>query len=287
MTAIIPVYNGMDLIRRAIDSVLAQTRAVDELIVVDDGSTDSTRQVVASYGNRVRYIHQQNRGVAAARNTGVRNATSNWVGFLDHDDEWLPRKIERQLLLLEANPGAALCYCAHWLHALDESKRLIFLPQEKLWPAIRLANPFPPSVALVRKQDALALGGFDEQLKGATCEDWDFFVRFLATHCAVATPEPLVNYFEVRSSNSRNYRTMLPNTLSIVDKSLLAGLSGISREIWRRRIKSLLYYRAAIGARESGDPAGKFLLASLAQWPLPDIAPQRFKTVFVQLRGHN
>jgi hypothetical protein len=93
-----------------------------------------------------------------------------------------------------------------------------------------------------------------------------------------------VNYYEVPTSHSRNYRTMLPNTLSIVDKSLLAGLSGVWRAVWRRRIKSVLYYRAAISARELGDPASALLLASLVQWPLPDVAPKRFKTILAQLR---
>jgi glycosyltransferase involved in cell wall biosynthesis len=284
VAAIIAVYNGADLIRRSIDSVLAQTRAVDELIVIDDGSTDSTGEIVSTYGRSVRYIYQKNSGVAAARNQGARSSTSEWVGFLDHDDEWLPSKIERQLVLLEANPTAALCYTAHRFHALDGARRVIYRPKEKLWPAIRLRNPFPPSVALIRKRELLASGGFDEELRGASCEDWDFFVRFLSAYCFVGTPEPLVNYYEAPTSCSRNYRTMLPNTLSIVDKSLLCGLSGISRALWRRRIKSMLYYRAAISALELGDPAARFLLASLAQWPLPDLAPKRFKTVLSQLK---
>jgi glycosyltransferase involved in cell wall biosynthesis len=284
VTAIIAVYNGADLIGRAIDSVLAQTRPVDELIVIDDGSTDSTREVVSAYGNRVRYIYQPNGGVAAARNNGTGSATSEWVAFLDHDDEWLPSKIEKQLTLVANAPkNVALCYTAHLFHGLDGTRRVIYRPLEKLWPAIRLRNPFPPSVAMVRKKEVLSLGGFDEKLKGASCEDWDFFVRFLSAYEAVGISDPLVNYYEAPTSCSRNYRMMLPNTLSIIDKSLLTGLSGVSKALWRRRIKSVLYYRAAISASESGDPAGEFLLESLVQWPLPDLAPKRFKTVFAQL----
>jgi glycosyltransferase involved in cell wall biosynthesis len=286
VTAVIAVYNGADLIGRAIDSVLAQTRAVDELIVVDDGSTDRTQEIVTRYGSRIRYIYQPNGGVAAARNNGVGSATSEWVAFLDHDDEWLPHKIDRQLLLLKANPAAEICYSAYWSHALDGTKRVEYLPKEKLWPAARFRNPFPPSVAMVRREALLASGGFDERLKGASCEDWDLFARLLSANRAIETSEPLANYYEVETSNSRNYRTMLPNTLSIVDKSLLSGLSGLSKALWRRRIKSVLYYRAAISARELGDPeVWKYLGASFAQWPLPDAAP-RFKTLLAQLRGH-
>jgi glycosyltransferase involved in cell wall biosynthesis len=283
VTAVIAVYNGGNLIRRAVDSVLLQTRAVDELIVVDDGSTDQTAEVVGSYGSRVHYIYQSNGGVASARNRGVRSATTEWVAFLDHDDEWLPTKIEHQLRLLDANPDAKLCYAAQWFHAINGTRRLAYLPTERLWPEIRFRNPFPPSAALVRRAQLLAIGGFDERLRGASCEDWDFFARFLAVYPAISTPEPLVNYYEEQTSNSRNYRTMLPNTLSIVESSLLAGLWGTSRILWRRRIKSVLYYRAAISARELGDPAGYFLLASLMLWPFPDLAPDRFKTALVQL----
>lgn len=261
---------------------MAQTRAVDELIVVDDGSTDSTRELVNSYGSGVRYIYQANAGVSAARNNGIRSATTDWVAFLDHDDEWLPHKMERQLALLEANPSAALCYSANWFHGLDGTRYVVFLPKEKLWPEIRLRNPFPPSAVLVRRAELLASGGFDEQLKGG--EDWDLFVRLLAAHQAIATPEPLVNYYEVETSASRDHRMMLPDTLLLVDKTLLCGLSGISKVLWRRRIKSILYYRAAISARALGDPAGHFLFASFVQWPFPDLAPSRFKTVLAQLR---
>jgi len=280
VSAIIAVYNGADQIRRAIDSVLAQTHLVDELLVIDDGSTDETPEVVAAYGDRVRYVRQRNGGVAAARNNGIRTATSEWVALLDHDDEWLPRKIELQLEMLRANPNAALCYSAFWSHWLGGESRVIYRPVDQLWPASRMMNPFPPSVVMFRRKELLELGGFDEKLKGASCEDWDLAVRFLQKHQAVCVSEPLTNYYEVPTSNSRNYRVMLPNTLSIVDKSLLLGLKGLSKAVWRRRIKSVLYYRAAISARDLGDPAVSLLLSSLMQWPLPD---QRWKTMIAEL----
>jgi glycosyltransferase involved in cell wall biosynthesis len=283
VSAIIAVYNGADQIRRAIDSVLAQTQSVDELIVVDDGSTDATPQVVTSYGDRVRYVRQQNGGVAAARNNGIRSATSEWVALLDHDDEWLPQKIERQLEMVRANPKAALCYSAYWSHWLGRESKIVYRPIDQLWPASRLTNPFPPSVIMFRRKEMLDLGGFDEKLKGASCEDWDLSVRFLQKYPAVGVSEPLTNYYEVPTSNSRNYRVMLPNTLSIVDKSLLLGLQGVSKAVWRRRIKSVLYYRAAISARDLGDSALGLLLSSLIQWPLPDLEPQRLKTVIAEL----
>src|SRR5689334_18705546 len=112
ITTVIPVYNGAGEIRRSLDSVLAQTRPVDEVIVVDDGSTDGTREIALGYGGVVRLVRQQNAGAAAARNHGVREAASEWVAFLDHDDEWMPEKIERQVAVLEQHPGVKLCYCS-------------------------------------------------------------------------------------------------------------------------------------------------------------------------------
>ncbi len=122
---VIPVYNGADLLRRAIDSVLSHRYPVDELIVVDDGSTDATAQVARSYGSRLKYIYQETAGVAAARNHGMRAASSEWIAFLDHDDEWLSHKLNLQVQALESHPEAALCYSASWIHYLPSPQRYI------------------------------------------------------------------------------------------------------------------------------------------------------------------
>jgi glycosyltransferase involved in cell wall biosynthesis len=109
ISAIIPAYNAGRFINRTIDSVLAQTFKDFELIVVDDGSTDNTAEIVKSYGSKVRYIYQPNAGDGQARNTGIKAATGRWLAFLDHDDEWLPEKLETQMKLLSANPDLRWC----------------------------------------------------------------------------------------------------------------------------------------------------------------------------------
>src|SRR5215469_7092565 len=114
VAVVIPVYNGAATVGRAIDSVLGQTRRPEEIIVVDDGSSDATPEVVAGYGSRIRYHRRKNSGASAARNFGVHAATASWIAFLDHDDEWLPDKISVQMRALAANPDACLCYCAYW-----------------------------------------------------------------------------------------------------------------------------------------------------------------------------
>lgn len=100
VSVVIPAYNSGKYLARTIDSVLAQTRSADEIIVVDDGSTDDTESVAKSYVNKIRYIHQENAGPSAARNTGIRAAKYDWIAFLDSDDQWLPEKLELQIELL-------------------------------------------------------------------------------------------------------------------------------------------------------------------------------------------
>ena len=103
VSVIIPAHNASQYIGRAIESVLAQTRKPDEIIVVDDGSTDNTAEVIKKYES-IRYIHQENAGVSVARNTGIETAASEWIAFLDADDEWIPEKLELQTELLRRNP---------------------------------------------------------------------------------------------------------------------------------------------------------------------------------------
>jgi glycosyltransferase involved in cell wall biosynthesis len=109
VTVVMPTYNRATLLPNAIRSALNQTAArLCDVVVVDDGSTDNTRDVVASFGTRLRYIYQQNAGLAAARNTGIRTSRNEFVAFLDDDDEWEPDKIERQLRAFRRWPGTVL-----------------------------------------------------------------------------------------------------------------------------------------------------------------------------------
>lgn len=110
VSVVIPTYNRANQIREAVRSVLNQTWPHCELIVVDDGSTDGTEEVLQEFGERVRYFKTVNRGVASARNRGIRESSGQWVSFLDSDDRWHPEKIERQMLAL-AEHEATVCFC--------------------------------------------------------------------------------------------------------------------------------------------------------------------------------
>jgi glycosyltransferase involved in cell wall biosynthesis len=108
ISIIIPTYNRANEVTRAIASVFAQTYADYEVIVVDDGSTDNTREILDLYGNCIRYIRQKNQGVSSARNAGIRAARAEWIAFLDSDDEWLPEKLSVQVAELNENGDACL-----------------------------------------------------------------------------------------------------------------------------------------------------------------------------------
>jgi len=110
VSVVIPAYNMGPSIARAVDSVLAQSRPADEIIVVDDGSIDDTAAVLKSYGSQIRPIHQENAGACAARNRGIQAASSDWIAFLDGDDEWIPQKLEMQIEHLRRNPDLLWSY---------------------------------------------------------------------------------------------------------------------------------------------------------------------------------
>jgi glycosyltransferase involved in cell wall biosynthesis len=111
VSAVIPVYNGERYVGAAIESALGQTRPPAEILVVDDGSTDDSARIAAAFGERVRLLQQANAGVSAARNRGVQCSRQPHVAFLDHDDLWLPYKLEQQLAALEADPGLGFVFC--------------------------------------------------------------------------------------------------------------------------------------------------------------------------------
>jgi len=105
ISVIIPSYNRAGYLRRSIDSVLSQTSPADELIVVNDGSTDHTSELLGEYGTALRVINQANQGVSAARNTGIRAARGEWIALLDSDDAWLPEKLANQRTFSSENPA--------------------------------------------------------------------------------------------------------------------------------------------------------------------------------------
>lgn len=275
VAAVIPTYNSSHLIRRALDSVVNQTRPVDEIIVVDDGSTDDTEQVVSGYSG-ARYIRQKNSGAALARNAGIQAAQSEWVAFLDADDEWLPQKTER-LTAAAMDNTCGVVYSDYWLDLSGRRSISQCISADKLWPSIRYRNPFPPSVAMVRRELLVQLGGFRPLSRTGSAEDWELAFRLACVTEFVHVPEPLTVYFVHAANSSGDERMFLPDILSIVDSTLTTGLKGPARWFCRQRLKCSAHTFAAIAARDAGRPALGYLWQAVRDWPWPDHEVRKYR----------
>lgn len=223
VSVVIPAYNAAWCVRRAIDSVLTQSWRDLELIVVNDGSTDKTADILRAYGDRVIRIDQDNAGMSAARNTGIGAARGRYIAFLDADDLWLPDKLARQVALLEQQADLAFCStCARFEdpdgHPAGEwgcpASGRVSLPQVLENHAAIAGGA---SSVLARSEIVKRLGGFDEALRGA--EDTDLWVRLAAEGEFACIAEPLVVVLRRPDSVSRNYEQMRAGALAMTRKN--------------------------------------------------------------------
>jgi glycosyltransferase involved in cell wall biosynthesis len=178
VSVIIPTYNRGWIIKEAIDSVLAQDYTEFELIVVDDGSTDHTSDVLCSYRNVIKVLSQKNKGVSAARNRGISEASGKFVAFLDSDDLWLSQKLSVQIEFFNQTPDALICQTEEvWIRnglRVNPKKRhkkpsgMIFKPSLELCLV-------SPSAVMIQRTLFDTVGGFDETLPA--CEDYDLWLR--------------------------------------------------------------------------------------------------------------
>lgn len=179
VSVVIPTYNRLQMVKEAVESVLAQDFEDFELIVVDDGSTDGTAEAIREYGGRVRLIeHPHNRGVSAARNTGILHSRGKYIAFLDSDDLWVKGKLKIQVNFLDENPQYPLCYTDEiWIR---KGKRVNPMKKHSKYSGWIFEKCLPlciisPSSAMMRKTLFQKVGLFDEALP--VCEDYDFWLR--------------------------------------------------------------------------------------------------------------
>lgn len=206
VSVVIPVYNTEQFIAETIRSVLEQTYSDLEAIVVDDGSTDETPQIVASFGKAVRYLRQDNSGQAVARNRGVSVARGEYIGFLDSDDVCLRRRFEKQAVVLDQRPevGVVTCDMQYYSEQGEVEPELVkgYCPDDPFSRIFRSGYVFMPSSLLVRKEAFERSGGFDERQRG--WEDFEWPTRILQITQVHYLEEALTLYrrHPVRYSNS-------------------------------------------------------------------------------------
>ena len=192
VSVIIPTYNRHELVREAIASVLTQSFSDFELIVVDDGSEDSTADVVQEFPE-IHYLYQPNRGVSAARNYGVLLSTGDLIAFLDSDDLWRPQKLEQQVRFFSQRPDAQICQTEEiWLRngvRVNPHNKHRKADSDLFARSLELCL-VSPSAVMMRRELFARMGGFDEDLPA--CEDYDLWLRIAATLPVHLLDTPLV-----------------------------------------------------------------------------------------------
>jgi len=222
VSVIIPAYNQSHYLGQAIQSVLDQTYPDFEIIVVDDGSTDDTRAVADSFTDaRLRYVYQDNAGLSAARNTGIRHATGTYLSYLDSDDLFLSEKLALLVDAFDREPE--LGFAAGQAVLIDENSQPlgeIFdagLPQDR--SQLLMNNPLHVGSVLLRRDWQEKVGFFDESLR--SYEDWDMWLRLVRAGCQMGwVPQPVSLYRFHRAQMTRLGKQMTTATFAVLEKNI-------------------------------------------------------------------
>ena len=278
VSVVIPTFNYGRYLASAIESVLAQTHPPLEIIVIDDGSTDDTPQVAAAFGERIRYVRTENRGVSTARNQGIELAKGQLIAFLDADDRWLPRKLERQLPLFDATPMPGMVHTGSRVFDHPTGDTLCEFIPEPLLDVHDLIACCSVAItsAIVPREVFAKIGGFDPALIGT--EDWDLWLRIAASYQVIGGPEILVEYRSHSRSLSGNALRQLRNCLAVLDKAraLHPGCPQCRRAIRtaRRQMRQEYYNKESAVARECfrhGDWLHGWKSRALSVWRYPQV----------------
>jgi glycosyltransferase involved in cell wall biosynthesis len=269
ISVVIPTYNSGSLVQEAVASVLGQTHAAAEIIVVDDGSTDDTADRLAQFGPPVRVIHQPNGGASAARNRGLAGATGELIAFLDADDVWHADKLRRQCELLAARPELGLL-------------GTLTVPWPGTFPAdlpsgsasvVRLEelvvrNRFVTSAVIVRRELVDRVGPFDGALQGP--EDYDYWLRAAALSRVANLSVPLTGYRDTGGSLSKHAVRMEDGMRRILGKLELTGVfrgrPRLRRKAWAYFHYSCAYMHGAAGHQRE---ALRNAVRSVWRYPVP------------------
>jgi len=279
VSVIIPLFNGERYIAQTIESALSQTYPNIEIIVVDDGSTDSGPDIVQDYP--VTLVHKENGGISSARNIGIKTAKAEFIALLDQDDLFMPRKIERQVKYLTEHPECSLVFTPVIGFDLERGIRKVFAGhvgrrvEGDIFTDIYKSNYITPCSTLIRQEILAKTGLFDEAL--SICEDHDLFIR-IAFHGLVGfIDEPLSEYRWHEQNTSRIWSTRLPFIEYELYRTYLPWLKEKTRWWWwiynGQRAKALRNMGiVALGENNIHD-ARRWLLASLCR------VPWRYKTL--------
>lgn len=185
ISVIVSTYNRADFIKESVESILSQTFPVFEILIVDDGSSDNTKEIVMSIADeRIKYIWQKNQGIpAVTRNIGLKKAKGKYIAFLDSDDIWLPKKLEKQMKIFERNPNILLVSTNGYIfHTGDKRSKWIlnlFFDKKILFQNLLRDNIIIASSVLMRSDVIQLVGFMDENPQIRASEDYDYWLRIL------------------------------------------------------------------------------------------------------------
>ncbi len=262
VSVIIAVYNGEKTIKRAIDSILQQTWPVNEIIIIDDGSTDNTRQVLADYKDKITTLHQQNAGVSVARNKGVEQAKSDWICFLDADDWYYPDRIKWHMEMIQQNPkldfltgdfdyidenGNILrqsmqsTKCGSQLLQLAGDKTSVIMQGDLIGEFVE--QHFGDTHTLTLKRaDFFKLGGYPQGV--AVCEDVNFLIRLCAVSRYIGVKTlPMAAYFIHSNSATRSDPLRAQQQTLLALQSLKMFIKETNNSLMKGLMKSIRHAR--------------------------------------------
>jgi glycosyltransferase involved in cell wall biosynthesis len=253
VSVVIPAYNAERFLAETLDSVLAQTWTDFECIVVDDGSTDSTAQIIQAVSDpRIRYVWKENRGtVADARNTGIALATGEFVALLDSDDIWLSRKLEEQVRLFRAKPHLGLVFCGYAISNQHLKVRTVIYPDRddfnfRRWILLEGNGIAPSSTAMIRRSVTETIGPF--RLELSVSEDAEYAERIAQRHDVDAVDECLAIY---RTHPDQGHRSLaaFEHDVHWIYADRFSGDDPASRAARRRGLANLYTRLAAYELR--------------------------------------
>ena len=273
VSIVIPCYNQSRYLPLSIRSVQAQSWPDWEIVLVNDGSTDDTAAVAAQFSDsRIRYIYQDNQGLSAARNTGIRAAQGRYLAFLDSDDEWEPDFLEKCVQALESNPSLAGVYTRN-IFIDQDGQVLPHIGGEMVAPAAFRNRTleggyFPPNSVLVATAVVRELGLFDITLTSE--EDWDLWLRISERYTMQAIAQPLARYRSYTGSMSTNAARMHANRIAVLTKYFGPPTGDLHAwSVEKRRAYGFAFRNTCIGFLQQAqvDEAWQYLAVGVSFWP--------------------
>jgi glycosyltransferase involved in cell wall biosynthesis len=270
VSVVIPAYNKADLTVRTVKSVLSQSYKNIETIVVDDGSTDDTKEKLEQFGNKICYLYQNNNGACSARNFGIKQATGEYIGLIDCDDIYYPEKIEKSVSFLEDNPDYG--FISTGAYFIDESDKIVsgarepkIKPSGWIFAAILRKNIIYNSTVVAKRDCFERVGYFDEKI--FIPADYDMWIRLAEVYKAGYLAEKLTGYRISHNYFVSHPSQLLNESIYLHEKHIRKGY--IASKRLQKKYLSDIYYSFAIlfGSINNNKKASELFLKTIRNYP--------------------